>query len=239
MDRLRLPAAEQLRVARKELVETPKDSLTGDTIGAWVTRWSTVFERAEALTGALLLVNIGHFMQGYWEEEDVDLCDELRVRVADLLDGVVRQLDTSQPVRPILQDNILRTSDTKLATLLQEFDQVQTRAPNLSAIAFRTILTLIIRERAKIVAPSSTLATKDDLGFEPDIKEAVKQGIFSAADARLLKRYLAGGDKDVFDNVAHKPEALVAPDELEDAVNLLNRLLPALRAANEEIHAKA
>jgi hypothetical protein len=88
---------------------------------------------------------------------------------------------------------------------------------------------LIIRERAKRVDPTHRLATKDDIGFEPDIKSGVQhQTLFNAAEKKLLELYLKGGDKDSFDNVVHKPVYLIDKTELEDAVNLLNHLLPII-----------
>ena len=54
--------------------------------------------------------------------------------------------------------------------------------------------------------------------------------IFDSAEERLLRRFLTGGQKDTFDNVAHKPgaNALVSKETLSDAVDLLNRLLPTI-----------
>ena len=47
---------------------------------------------------------------------------------------------------------------------------------------------------------------------------------------KLLRRFLTGGQKDTFDNVTYKPgqNALVAKENLSDAVDLLNSLLPTL-----------
>jgi hypothetical protein len=114
--------------------------------------------------------------------------------------------------------------------LLIEFNRVKDSNPNLASIGFRTILCLVIRERAKIVRPHLALATKDDLRFEPDINEAIKEHIFTTGEEKLLKTYRDGGNKAKFDNVAHKAgdNMLMNKDDLEDAIDLLNTLLPSL-----------
>jgi len=229
MDRLVERAVSDLRQAREELLTIPKQALSGAQINQWGQRWMPAFDRAESLCGLIIRGNIGHFMQGSWEETDSDLCDDLRARIVGLLDSVIQALDAREAVEPVLAEWIKRVADTKLATLLREFNDVKDTAPNLAAIGFRTILALLIRERAKQVAPDSEIAKQDDLVPERDIKAALDQPeLFSSGERKYLRRYLSGGDKDVFDNVVHKPTTLIQRDELEDAVQLLNRLLPSI-----------
>jgi hypothetical protein len=73
--------------------------------------------------------------------------------------------------------------DTKLALLLNEFNAVKDSSPNLAAMGFRTILTLIIQERAKQVNPHVPLATRDNLAVDPCIDTALKEHIFPKCTA--------------------------------------------------------
>jgi hypothetical protein len=230
MDILKQKASQDLQKAREQLAYIKKPNLTGSLMFSWYYQWKPVFLRLQSITGDMPHSVLGIKMQGYENETDVDVLDDLRSRIVSYLDGVMVNLDSKQTVRPVLEDLISKVKDTKLATLLNEFNRAKDTHPNLSAIGFRTIVTLIIQERAKIANPTSPLATKDDLGFEPDIKVAIKEGIFESAEEKLLHRHLTGGKKDTFDNVAHKPgvNTLVNKDDLEDAVGLLNRLLPTI-----------
>jgi hypothetical protein len=147
------------------------------------------------------------------------------------LDNALRGIDAKEEVRPILDALILKVKDPKLATLLNEFNAAKNAQPNLAAIGFRTILCLIIREKAKQDAPNSRLATRDDFAVKDMIEEAVKMKLFDTSNTKLLKGFLDGGAKDVFDNVAHKAgEAnLVDKDALSYAVEYrLNNLLKAI-----------
>jgi hypothetical protein len=60
------------------------------------------------------------------------------------------------------------------------------------------------------------------------IQSLLDAGLFNAAETKLPSRYLKDGNKDSFDNVAHKPDYLIGKDELDAAVNLLNHLLPVM-----------
>jgi len=227
---LKQKASQDLQIAREQLAYIKKPELTGALLFHWYYQWKPVFMRLQSITGDMPHVALAITMQGYENETDVDVLDDLRSRIASYLDSVMVNLDSKQTVRPILDDLISKVTNTKLATLLNEFNRAKDSNPNLAAIGFRTTITLIIQERAKIAKPTSLLATKDDLGFEPDIKAAIKEGIFDSAEEKLLHRHLTGGKKDIFDNVAHKPGAntLVNKDDLDDAVDLLNRLLPTI-----------
>lgn len=229
MDQLKEHIIRRLREGREALLGIPKDQLDGPAILNWYHGWKSVLVRADTMSGHLLPVNIEHRMSGFWDEADHDVSLILRTRVIELIDQSIQAVDAKQVVKPLLEDLISRVADTKLATLLAEFNTARVSQPNLACGGFRTILPLIIRERAKRVDPSHALATKDDIGFEPDINAAIKHpSLFNAAEKKLISRYVKGGDKDSFDNVVHKPDYLIDKNELEDAVNLLNHLLPTI-----------
>src|SRR5262249_11641961 len=135
-------------------------------------------------------------------------------------------------VRPLVEELIAQVQDPKLSSLLREFNSQREVAPNLAAIAFRTILSLVIKQRATKVQPQSRLATSGDINFEQDIRDALmaQPPIFDSGELKLLKRYQTGGKKDAMDNVTHKITSitLVTKDDLEDGVDLLNSLLPTI-----------
>jgi len=229
MDKLKEHVISKLRDSRKALLEIPKTNLTGQSILEWHNFWREVLNRPDTLSGQLLPINISQRMDGFWNETDSDVCLILRSRVIELIDSSIQAIDSKQVVKPILEDQISKISDTKLATLLIEFNSTRVNQPNLAASGFRTILPLIIRERAKRVDPENELAIKDDIGFEPDINKAISHAtLFNAAEKKLIKRYVSGGDKDSFDNVVHKPIYLIEKGELDDAIDLLNHLLPTI-----------
>ena len=171
---------------------------------SWYNQWKPVFLRLQSITGDTPHVALAIKMQGYENETDIEVLDDLLTGLVSYLDSAMVNLDSKQIVKPVLDDLISKVKDAKLATLLNEFNRAKDSNPNLSATGFRT---LIIKERAKIAKPTSLLATKDDLGFEPDIKTAIKEHIFDSAEEKLLHRHLTGGQKDAFDNVTHKPGA--------------------------------
>lgn len=230
MDRIKQYVIRGLRQSREELLAINKDSLTFVGISQWFERWRPTFLQAEGGGGPLIDINIREYVKGHQAHGDVDVLDEVRSRIIGLIDRAIVAIDTREVVRPVLDELILKVKDTKLAALLKEFNSAKDANPNLAAIGFRTIMSLIIRERAKLVKSSSTLATKDDLAFEPDIRLALQEKIFGSAEEKLLQRFLTGGKKDALDNVAHKPgvERVASKDDLSDAVDLLNRLLPTV-----------
>lgn len=229
MDKLKEHIVNGLRESRAELLNYNKSQLNGKQIWAWYQKWKNILIQSDASSGHLLPTNIEFKMNGFWNIQDPDLCIELRGKIVMLIDNVVKAVDSKQNVRPVLEELILKIANTKLSTLLIEFNSARINQPNLACAGFRTILPLIIRERAKIVDSTSELATKGDIGFEPDLKLAIgNPSIFNSAERKLISRYLHGGDKDSFDNVVHKPDYLINKDELDDAVTLLNHLLPSI-----------
>ena len=84
-------------------------------------------------------------MQGFENETDIDVLDDLRSGIVSYLDNTMVNLDRKQIVKPVLDDLISKVKDAKLATLLNEFNRAKDTNPNLSAIGFRTLITLIIK----------------------------------------------------------------------------------------------
>jgi hypothetical protein len=172
------------------------------------------------------MVKIG----AYLNEDDPQIFDAVRAALVDQLDYEIKVIDATVIVRTVLEDYIIRVKDVKLATLLREFNETKDIQPNVAAIGFRTILGMVIGIRAALNDPNSALAKQQDLKFEPDIKAAIAGKIFDEGQIKRLQRFLTGGQKDKFDIVAHKRggNALVLKDNLSDAVELLNALLPSI-----------
>lgn len=74
------------------------------------------------------------------------------------------------------------------------------------------------------------MATRNDLQLKACIDDAISLHIFSPDDERRLKSFIQGGNKDTFDFIVHRPgyTQLVNKDALNDAINLLNNLLPSI-----------
>jgi hypothetical protein len=233
MEALKAYVVEQLRSAREELLAIVNEELTPARITQWKGKyWELALVPASRLPGNIHFCNsIGYVIQAVPALAPLPVVQDLRARVVGMLDDNIRGIDETQIVETILESHIKKVKDTKLAALLNEFNAIKETAPNAAAVLYRTILSLLLQERAKIMAPQQSLATATDLSPEPSIKKALGDGhpkIFDSAEEKLLRRFLTGGQKDAFDNVAHKPgaNALVTKENLSDAVDLLNRLLP-------------
>jgi hypothetical protein len=166
----------------------------------------------------------------FLSEHDPVILSECRYRMIEYIDRAISFSLTLEPPKPILDTLITKISDRKISTLLKEFNTSRIHSPNISAISFRTILSLIIAKRAKLVDPESRFSNKQDLAFEPDINYAIDNKIFDEGATRLLKRFKESGGKDVFDIVAHKKgeTSLIEIHDLSDTVDLLNYLLPSI-----------
>jgi hypothetical protein len=229
MEALKAYVIEQLRSAREELRAIANEELTPARIAKWKGKyWELALVPASRLPGHIHFCNtIGYVIQAVPALAPLPVVQDLRDRVVGMLDDNIRGIDETQIVETILEANIKRIRDTKLAALANEFNAIKDTAPNAAAVLYRTILSL------KIKATQQSLATATDLSPEPSIKKAIGDGhpkIFDSAEEKLLRRFLTGGQKDVFDNVAHKPgaNALVTKENLSDAVDLLNRRLPTI-----------
>jgi hypothetical protein len=215
-----------LEKAREQLIGMPKADLTHEAITNWHSDKANYNAIQAAEPGSMLLRRILHTVNGL-NEAPPDVLDDARKNIVEQIGAAIAKLDATRPVRSILEDRILRVKDTKLSTLLDEFNIHRERAPNLCAISYRTILSLVISERAKIAAPGSKLATKQDLDWEPDIKAAISTKIFDDSNTRRLDYYLKRLTKETMDIVSHKTgnNAIVSKDDLSAAVDLLNNLL--------------
>jgi hypothetical protein len=225
-------ALDGLREAREELLSIKKQDLTHAKLIEWRDKYQRVFQVAGRTFGGPAIWNPMVFeLAAHQGTVEPDILAEVRDRLIERVDAAMKQVDSTKTVRPVLDELILKVKDTKLATLLKEFNASKDNQPNLAAIGFRTILCLVIQEIAKIKDPEGRLATRQDLALEPMIEEALAANLFDQADARLVKRFRDGGQKDVFDIVVHKPgeKALVNKDDLSSAVNvLLDTLLKEL-----------
>lgn len=235
MEALRAYVIEQLRSAREDLLAVPLNELTLSRIDDWQSKYNSLaLVPASRLPGHVHFCNsFGHVVQAVPAMAPPQVIQDLRSRIVGMIDDNIRGIDQTQIVETILEANIRKIRDAKLAALLNEFNSIKETAPNAAAVLYRTILSIVIQERAKINAPGQSLAAATDLALEPSIKKALGDGhskIFDSAEEKLLRRFLAGGQKDIFDNVAHKPSlnSLVAKEQLTDAVDLLNKLLPTL-----------
>lgn len=223
---------ERLKEARENLLSINKDQLTGQELLAWYEKWKSTLKQSDVMfCGDSVDINVLYKLGPFKNELNTDVCMDLRKNFVNLIDDKILTINNSEVVKSILEDQISKVKDTKLSTLLLEFNAIKDTQPNMAASGFRTILPLIIRERAKIASPAHKLAVKDDIAFEPDINEAVKSSeLFNEAEKKLIKRYLNGGNKDSFDNIVHKPDYLIQKDDLNDAVDLLNKILPTITA---------
>ena len=179
--------------------------------------------------GAGLVNPLGNLMGTFAGAEDVDVLDAARDQVVAMIDGSIASL-AGEPARPLLDGPILKVKDTKLSTLLKEFNAIKDHQPNLAAIGLRTIICLIIQERAKIADPTGKLAIRQDLDFDPMLTQAVAARTFPQGETKLLKGFQDRGQKIMFDNIVHKPgdNMLIKTDDLSAAVDLLNKLLPTI-----------
>lgn len=226
MNLLRQKVIEALRQAREELLAIKKDSLTSNFLIDWYKAHNSLWLKTARYNVSSWLRFMA-ILRGYEEEDDIDVLENLRGDLVEVLDEAITHIDGLSVIRSVLEERIVRVKDTKLSALLNEFAATKDTAPNVAAIGFRTILSLIIQERAKIANPASSLATRTDLALDQMMRDALREHIFSDAEQRLLNRFANGGQKDTFDNITHKPGALYLIDKsnLEDAVDLLNMLL--------------
>jgi hypothetical protein len=62
------------------------------------------------------------------------------------------------------------------------------------------------------------------------LNAAQNEKLFDSAEQKLLSQFKSGGQKAMFDNIAHKPggNSLIDKSYLSDAVDLLNKILPTV-----------
>jgi hypothetical protein len=232
MSILQEAAVKNLRELRSELLATQKQNLTFAILVAWHSKSRDAILAAGQVLGspASTWNPMSQRLHGYAKTTDPDILDAIRDGLVESIDSMITAVDSKQTVRPVLDELILKIKDTKLSTLLKEFNASKDLQPNLAAIGFRTILCLVIIEIAKLRNPSSKLASREDLALDPIIQQALDEKAFDDGESRLVERF-RGGSKVKLDIVAHKPgdKSLVDKDDLSSAVDtLLNHLLKAL-----------
>jgi hypothetical protein len=217
-----------LQKARRELLSIRQEDVSYPRLMQALNNHTAAFK----LYGGQLAQNLPRSLSAHQSHGDVEALNEVRAEIIQRLDYALNSLETDDVILPVLDRLILQVKDTKLSTLLKEFNAAKDQQPNIAAIGYRTILALIIQERAKLVDPTGPIATKQDLALDRDIKAAIEAKLFDEVGTKLLKRFLGGLNKDTFDIVAHKTgnNALVEKENLSGAVDLLNRLLPQLSA---------
>lgn len=226
---LKQHAVAGLRKAREDLLTEPKETLTHQIVLNWYRKWVQQIQQAEGAGANIMRQNIAMYLQGH-EASTYDVIYDVCLRIVGLLDRNIMNLDNSQTVIPVLDGLILKVADTKLSTLLKEFNSGKDAQPNSAAVVFRTILMLIIQERAKRTKPHANIATDQDLDLNKCLNAALNEKLFDSAEQKLLAQFKSGGQKGIFDNIAHKPgsNSLIEKDYLSDAVDLLNKLLPTV-----------
>ncbi len=214
-----------LQEFRAGILDLNKSDLTPQVLMSY---FETNIAKVKPL-GASLLNPLGRFLSSIVGADNTTVLDSARDEVVRMVDGAILQV-SGEPVRSLLGDLILKVKDTKLATLLHEFNDAKDGQPNIAAIGLRTILCLIIQERAKIADATNDLATQQDLKLQPMLDAAIATKIFGEGETKLLDAFRRRGLKEKSDNVVHKPGSnmLVTKEDLSATVDLLNKLLPTL-----------
>ncbi len=231
METRRRKLIQELRQARESLLDLSFGTSPFNDIRTLLNQWVHTFRRCNSFDPTLFLVEvtINQSLNGYESETDIEVFNELRAQIVGFIDLALSHLDKQYEVKPVLEDYIRRVRDTKLAELLKEFNVSKDTSPNLTAIGFRTILALIIQEKAKKVKPGSNTATRTDLALDKMIDSARTDGILSNDEQRLLDSFKST-HKDIYDFVGHRPGAntMVGKDEVDTMVDMLNKLLPSI-----------
>jgi hypothetical protein len=215
---------EKLNAFRAGLLGLKKADLTPEVISKY---WES---NRDKLKPSGITDDLGRYIQSIGSVNDVDALDEARDHLIWMVDEALASLSLSN-VRPILDGLILKVKDEKLATLLREFNAIKNQQPNAAAIVLRTILCLIIQEKAKLAKPEGALATRTDLALTPMLQSAIDEKIFDEGETKLLRAFQQQGLKETFDNVVHKPgaAAVINADDLSALVqNTVNKLLAAI-----------
>ncbi len=234
----RIRLIQELREAREELLNINFATDTTNRIGVsrpyalldnWYINWTQMFNRFDSIISGSIDIAIHVRMHGYQQITDVEIFNELRSDFVKIIDFGLNKLDQEYQVRPLLEEYTKRVKDTKLAVLLNEFNAMKDIAPNHAAIGFRTILSLVIQEKAKRVNPTSNTATCTDLAPQPMIDRARNDHILSQDEQRFVNTFVSI-HRDIYDLVTHRPGAnnLVDKSEVDAMVDLLNKLLPSI-----------
>jgi len=214
----RIRLIQELREAREGLLNInfatgTIDGVNGifppwDQVRVWLDKWSPTFRRLSAFLDGQVYIqgDIRNKLDGLEQETDAEIYNELRPVFVGFIDAALKRLDQKYQVKSLLEEYTTRVTDTKLAVLLNEFNVVKDVAPNHAAIGFRTILSLVIQEKAKRVNSTSRTATRTDLAPQPMIDGARNENIFTQDEQRLVDSF-ASTHRNIYDIVAHRPGA--------------------------------
>jgi hypothetical protein len=227
MDATKAHVVKGLWAAREEVMAIKSTEMTHAVLSERLGKHNNTLYQANRV-GGVFSNTYGHALQGF-ENAPPEVIGELRAKVVGFLDESIKAIDSTQIVESILETLIKKIADQKLAALLLEFNSIKDIAPNSAADIFRTIVMLVIQERAKQKAPTSTLATRVDLQLDPMISEALRTNLFDSGEAKFLKLFQPSG-KAIFDNVVHKAGANAMVDKayLNSIVEPLSKLLATI-----------
>src|SRR5579863_182959 len=167
MELRKLKLARELGEAREYLLNInfpadppyrlPNTSRPYILVHAWLNRWDATFRKCNMLGHGMVNIrsSVIRELDGYELEEDIEVFNELRPVFVGFIDLGLSIIDKEFEVRPVLEEYTRRVKDPKLAEMLKEFNVSKDTSPNLVAIGFRTILALIIQEKAKRLNPGS------------------------------------------------------------------------------------
>lgn len=225
-------ALKSLEEARRALASIPLDQLSYAALAHWHGKFKAHMARAERITGSLIGVNAREYVRGYQLETDNDVLDAIRRKTVDLLDRNLEALgDTKVTAKPELDQLIAKVKPGKLATLLRELQDMQASQPNSAAVVLRTIICLIIKERARAKRPELRMAQTDDLNFAGDLRTAIDQRIFDGGDQKYLENFKDSNLRDLLDNITHKYEEkwlIKDKSDLVPGIELVTKLLYAV-----------
>lgn len=196
----------RLREAKSELINLSNSDLTWPNLENWRSKWEIPFTLVDKTPGGdNINYRIKSTLSPARHESDVNVLQDIRYEVVELISSIIVKIDTNEKVTPIIEELSDKVSDIKLSELLSEFNKSSTESPNISAIALRTIVALTIKLIAIKNKPLSELAKGDDIKFEPTLKQAIKETeIFNSGEINLLQKFLDAGDIATFSNIAHK-----------------------------------
>lgn len=223
-----MTALQEFKVARLRDFRSGIYNLPGDLTYIAMEQYLVANRGAvDAVSGYNQIIRL---LAPYRDVTDLAVLEAVRQEIAGIVDQFIRNAQSQQEVRSVLQELVLKVKDAKLSALLNEFDDAKHAQPNLAAIGFRTIMCLVIQQRARKVDPNLPLSKRTDLEQKAMLDEAITTRIFGDGLTKLLDAYRRRGLKERFDNVVHKPDAnmLVSKEDLSAAVDLLNSLLPSV-----------
>ena len=92
--------------------------------------------------GGVFSNGYGFALQGH-DNSPYDVLFDVRARLIAMLDESIKNIDSTQIVESVLEENIKKVKDTKLPTLLNG-NGGKDAQPNSATVIFRTILMLVI-----------------------------------------------------------------------------------------------